>query len=191
MPDDYPTKAFPSAKAFSKWLENNHANAKGLWVRFYKKASGKKTVTYAEAVLEALCYGWIDGQAKRLDEDSYLQRFTPRRARSLWSEINTKHAARLIKEKRMKPAGLAQVQAAKKDGRWKAAYSPPSTAKPPKDFLDALSKFKEAEAFFSTLNRSNVFAIVYQLQTAKKPETRQRRLDKILDMMKRKQKWHP
>ena len=183
-------KAFPSATAFRKWLAAHQNETQGLWLRFFKKASGAKTITYLEALDEALCHGWIDGQVKPFDGQSWIQRFTPRRPRSGWSKRNTQFAERLIAEGRMTSAGLAQIEAAKADGRWAAAYDSPRTAAPPEDFLRALEKSKKAKAFFATLNKANVYAIVYRLQTAKKPETRERQLKVILEMLKRGEKFH-
>jgi uncharacterized protein YdeI (YjbR/CyaY-like superfamily) len=184
------TIAFKSAADFRRWLAAGHQTVDGIWLRIFKKDSGQKTVTYAEALDEALCFGWIDGQKKSYDEHSFLQKFTPRRARSGWSKINTQHAERLIKAGKMTPAGLAAIEAAKADGRWHAAYDSPRNAAPPQDFLDALEKNKKAKAFFETLNRANLYAIVYRLQTAKKPETRARRLQNILAMLNRGEKFH-
>jgi uncharacterized protein YdeI (YjbR/CyaY-like superfamily) len=184
-------KTFPSAPAFRDWLASHHGQTDGIWLCFFKKTSGEKSLTYSEALDEALCYGWIDGQAKAYDERSWLQRFTPRRPASPWSKINTRHAERLIKTGRMTPAGLKQVEAAKADGRWSAAYNSPRNAAPPEDFLKELDKDKKAKAFFTTLNKANIYAIVYRLQTAKKPETRQKRLKMILGMLSRGEKFHP
>jgi uncharacterized protein YdeI (YjbR/CyaY-like superfamily) len=181
---------FKSSAAFRRWLEKNHAESDGVWVRFFKKASREKSMTRTEALDQALCYGWIDGQAKPYDELSWLQKFTPRRPRSGWSKINTQHVERLTKAGVMAPAGLAAVEAAKADGRWKDAYDSPRNARPPADFLKALAKNKKAEAFFKTLNKANVYAIVYRLQTAKKPETRQKRMELILAMMTEGRRFH-
>jgi uncharacterized protein YdeI (YjbR/CyaY-like superfamily) len=188
MPE--PIVTSESARKWEAWLARNHARASGVWLRIFKKGSGHETVTYAEALDAALCYGWIDGQKRAGDAHSYLQRFCPRRARSGWSKVNTTHAERLIKEGKMRPAGLAQVDAAKKDGRWKAAYDPPAKSEVPRDFLAALRKDRKAHAFFQTLNRANVYAITYRLQTAKKPETRARRMQAILGMLARGEKFH-
>jgi len=184
------TLAFKSATAFRRWLAAKHQNIDGIWLRMFKKNSGKKTVTYAEALDEALCFGWIDGQRKTFDELSFIQKFTPRRARSGWSRRNTQHAERLIKTGQMTPAGLAAIEAAKADGRWQAAYSSPRNATPPEDFLKALGRNKKARSFFDTLSKANLYAIVYRLQTAKKPETRERRLQNILAMLSRGEKFH-
>ena len=184
------TLEFKSSGAFRKWLAVNHDKVNGIWLRFYKAKSGKSSVTYAEALDQALCYGWIDGQARPYDDDSWLQKFTPRRARSGWSKRNTLHVERLVKAGLMTPAGLKAVEAAKADGRWHAAYDSPRNAAPPEDFLKALSQDKKAKTFFETLNRANVYAIVYRLQTAKKPETRERRMRNILAMLSRGEKFH-
>ena len=181
---------FKTAAEFRAWLVANHDKCDGIWLRFFKKDSGKATVTYAEALDQALCFGWIDGQAKSLDALSWIQKFTPRRARSGWSKRNTEHVARLIRAGMMAPAGLLAVEAAKADGRWHTAYDSPRNAKPPEDFLAALRKNKKAKLFFETLNRANVYAIVYRLQTAKKPETRARRMENILAMLGRGEKFH-
>jgi uncharacterized protein YdeI (YjbR/CyaY-like superfamily) len=180
---ELPVLEFSSQQQWADWLEQNHAQAQGVWVKFAKKGSGARTVTYAEAVEEALCYGWIDGQAARHDDSYYLQRFTPRRARSRWSQINCGRAERLIAQKRMKAAGLAQVEAARDDGRWEAAYAPPSAATTPEDLQRALDENREAKAFFETLNAANRYAIIYRLNDAKRPETRARRLAEYVAML--------
>jgi uncharacterized protein YdeI (YjbR/CyaY-like superfamily) len=184
-------RQFKSSAALRLWLEKNHARSGGIWLRFFKKASGKKSVTRAEAIDQALCHGWIDGHAKPFDELSWLQKFTPRRSRSGWSKLNTQHVERLIKSGEMAPAGMKAVEAAKADGRWQAAYASPRNAVPPEDFLRALAKNKKAKAFFETLNRANIYSIVYRLQTAKKPETREKRMKLILAMMRQGKKFHP
>jgi uncharacterized protein YdeI (YjbR/CyaY-like superfamily) len=181
---------FRSSSAFRKWLATNHRQSDGIWLRIFKKNSGERTVSYAEALDEALCFGWIDGQKQSHDEVSWRQRFTPRRPKSGWSKINTQHAERLIQAGRMKAAGLAQIEAAKKDGRWTAAYDSPSKATFPDDFLAALRRNKKAQAFFESLNKANRYAIAYRLQTAKKPETRQRRMETILAMLARSEAFH-
>jgi uncharacterized protein YdeI (YjbR/CyaY-like superfamily) len=182
--------AFASAKTWAAWLKKQHAKSAGVWIKFFKKASGVPTVSYAQALDEALCWGWIDGQARPFDDDAYLQRFSPRRPRSGWSKRNCDHVTRLEKEGRIQPSGAAQVAAAKADGRWEQAYDSPSQAKVPDDFLQALAKHKGAEAFFKTLNRANQYSISYRLQTARRPETRARRFDQILQMMKEGEKFH-
>jgi len=184
------TERFRSAAEFRSWLETNHARSEGVWLRFYKKDAGVVSLTRPEALDLALCFGWIDGQAKPGDARSWLQRFTPRRPRSRWSKINTEHAERLIRAGAMAPAGLAAIAQAKADGRWKAAYDSPRGAAPPADFLRRLARSARAKAFYATLNRANVYAIVYRLQTAKKPETREKRLRAILAMLERGEKFH-
>jgi uncharacterized protein YdeI (YjbR/CyaY-like superfamily) len=148
-------------------------------------------VTYAEALDEALCYGWIDGQVKKYDADSFLRKFTPRRKRSIWSKINVGHATRLIDAGRMKPSGFKEVEDAKRDGRWTDAYDSPRRSTLPEDFVEALSKNKKARAFFETLNKANRYAITWRLQTARTPETRQRRLNAMLAMLAKREAFHP
>jgi uncharacterized protein YdeI (YjbR/CyaY-like superfamily) len=185
-----PVQFFKTARKWRRWLAKNCAKSDGVWLRIFKKNSDVATVSYAEALDEALCYGWIDGQKKACDAQSFLQKFTPRRAKSVWSKRNREHIARLTKEKRMTPAGLAQVEAAKKDGRWDAAYDASSTMTVPTDFLKELKKDKGAYAFFKTLSRANTYAIAWRLQTAKKPETRARRMQKLLAMLSEGKKLH-
>ena len=173
--------SFRSSSAFRKWLVANHDKSDGIWLRIFKKNSDTASITYAEALDEAICFGWIDGQKQKHDDESWLQKFTRRRARSGWSRI---------KAGRMKPPGHAEVDAAKKDGRWKAAYDSPSNAAISDDFLAALSKDAKAKAFFDSLNKANLYAISYRLQTAKKAETRQRRMEMILGMLARGEAFH-
>lgn len=155
-----------------------------------KKGSGKTTVTYLEALHVALCYGWIDGQVKTYDQQYYIQKFTPRRAKSLWSKLNVERAERLIKEGRMKPAGYKAIEKAKADGIWEAAYDPGSKMTIPEDFLQELKKNKEAEEFFKTLDKTNLFSIGFRLQTARKPETREKRMKEIIEMLSLGKKFH-
>lgn len=187
-PDAAKIKAFKSAKVLSKWLHANHASTDELWVKIFKKGSGIPSVTWHEVVIETLCWGWIDGVKKSLDDQAYLQRITPRKARSNWSRKNTEHVARLITEGRMEEPGLAQVNAAKDDGRWENAYAPASEMKVPEDFLAAVEKKPKVKQFFETLNKSNRYAIAYGLETAKKPETRERRFKKFMGMLVSKEK---
>jgi uncharacterized protein YdeI (YjbR/CyaY-like superfamily) len=187
---EQPIIAFASAEEFSQWLDKNHEKHPGIWLRIYKKASGHPTITYAEALDVALCYGWIDGQKQSHDADSWLQKFTRRGPRSGWSKINVGHFERLTREGRVKPAGHAVAQAAKADGRWERAYSSPGSFEMPADFLAALAKSPKAEAFFATLNRNNRFAICYRLQTARTPETRTKRLNDFIAMLKKGEKLH-
>ena len=185
------TLAFISSAAFREWLDTNYHRSEGLWLRIFKKSSDKASVTYQEALDNALCYGWIDGQKKPCDEDSWLQKFTPRRARSTWSKINTERAEHLVNAGLMQQAGLQAVKAAKSDGRWQTAYNSQHNSSVPEDFLKALAKNKKAKAFFETLSKANLYSIVYRLQEAKKPETREKRMRTILEMMDRGEKFHP
>ena len=185
-----PVRSFASEAAFEKWLQTNHAGSPGLWLQFFKKSATRKALTHKGALDAALCYGWIDGQLKKFDDISYLHKFTPRGAKSVWSKVNREHVERLKKEGRMRLAGLAAVAAAKKDGRWDKAYASPSKMEIPADFLKALAKDKKAKTFFDTLNRANRYSIAWRLQTAKKPETRQKRMDAIIAMLSRKEKFH-
>jgi uncharacterized protein YdeI (YjbR/CyaY-like superfamily) len=185
------TLQFKTAADFRRWLEKNHADSEGIWLRIFKKNSGRPSLTYPEALDEALCHGWIDGLKKSYDELSWIQRFTRRRPRSGWSKLNTQHVERLVKAGVMTPAGMEAVEAAKCDGRWQAAYSAPRDARVPEDFLEALSKNKKAMAFFRSLNKANIYALVYRLQTAKKPETRARRFKLFLQMMREGKRFHP
>ena len=182
--------SFKSASEFRAWLKSNHKQTEGIWLRMFKKDSGIESVNYSQALDQALCFGWIDGLKLPHDEKSWLQKFTPRKARSSWSKRNTEHVERLIKSGEMTAAGLGAVEAAKADGRWQQAYDSPGNAKPPADFLTALARNKKAKAFFESLNRANVYAIVYRLQTAKKPETREKRMKAILEMMRKGEKFH-
>lgn len=183
-------RKFSSAKKWRDWLEKNHELAEGLWLQLYKKDSGKKTVTHAEALDEALCFGWIDGQGKKYDEQSWIIKFTPRRPRSIWSKRNRQHIERLIKENKMTKHGLKEVEKAKADGRWQSAYDSQKDMKVPLDFIRELKKDKGAYNFFKTLNKSNIYAIAWRLQTAKKLETRARRMEVLLAKMKKQEKLH-
>ena len=187
---DQPVIPFSSAVVWEQWLEQNHEVANGIWLQFYKKNSGIASVNYAEALDVALCYGWIDGQSKSIDELSYKQHFTPRRPRSIWSKRNIGHIARLTEEGRMKPAGIKQAEAAKADGRWEQAYDSPGNMILPDDFIAELSKNKSASGFYDSLNKTNKYAICWRIQTARKPETREKRMKEILEMLERKEKFH-
>lgn len=184
------TLSFESSVEFRNWLKKNHKESSGIWLRIMKVSAGVPTVTYAQALDEALCFGWIDGQKKPYDSGSWLQKFTPRKARSQWSKKNTEHVERLIKAKKMTAAGLREVDAAKSDGRWKSAYDSFSNAKVPDDFLKELAKNKKAKAFFETLNKTNLFSIAYRLQTAKKAETKEKRMKAIIKMLENGEKFH-
>jgi uncharacterized protein YdeI (YjbR/CyaY-like superfamily) len=189
-PDSYPVMAFESSHAFESWLEKNHDQSDGIWLKIFKKDSGTKTVTYAEALDVALCYGWIDGQLRSFDELAYLQRFCPRRVKSIWSKINIGHVERLIETGRMQAAGLKAIEKAKTDGSWSNAYDSQSKMTLPDDFLKELAKNKKAETFFKSLNKTNLFSIGFRLQTAKKPETREKRMKEIIEMLAGGGKFH-
>lgn len=186
-----PILAFESQRAWEAWLEENFAASQGIWLKIAKKGSGVEGVSYAEAVEGALLYGWIDGQAASFDERFYIQRFTPRRARSKWSKINRAKVGALIEAGRMKPAGLAEIERARADGRWDAAYDSPSTATVPEDLRERLNENPKASALFEALNSTNRYAILYQIQDAKKPETRARRIEKYVAMLNRGEKPYP
>lgn len=187
---EYEILSFETKEAFHKWLDRNHKTSPGVWLKFYKKGSGVKSLVYAEALDEALCYGWIDSQVKSFDELAYLQKFTPRRTKSIWSKINTEHVQRLIDSGRMKPAGLAEVEEAKSDGRWNLAYDSSKTMEIPADLLSEIKKNKKAQSFFETLNQANLYAIGWRIQTAKKEETKEKRKTEILKMLERGEKFH-
>ena len=188
--EDKPTLAFKNGDAWAKWLETNHAKSSGVWLRMAKKASGIESITYAEALDVALAYGWIDGQSKSEGETHWVQKFTPRSARSIWSKRNCEKALGMIERGEMRPSGLAEVERAKKDGRWGRAYDSPSKSTVPNDLGAALSKSKRAKSFFESLDSRNRYAILFRLQTAKKPETRAKRLKLFVEMLKRGEKLH-
>ena len=188
---DLPVISFASRGAWEEWLAEEHATSSGLWLKLAKVGAGIDSVSYAEAVEVALCYGWIDGQAASLDETYWLQRFTPRRRRSRWSRINRDRATGLIERGEMKPAGLAEVERAKSDGRWDAAYESQSTATMPDDLHRALEENDAARAFFATLDSRNRYAILHRIQEAKKPETRARRIAKYVAMLNEHTKLYP
>jgi uncharacterized protein YdeI (YjbR/CyaY-like superfamily) len=181
--DDLPKMPFASAAEWEKWLEGNHAASDGVWIKMAKKGSGIESVRYPEVLESALCFGWIDGRREALDERYFLQRYTPRRPRSKWSRINREKAERLIAEGRMRPAGLAEVERAKADGRWEAAYESQRNISVPDDLQRELDVRPKAKAFFAELGSQNRYAILYRLQDAKRPETRARRLAKFVAML--------
>ena len=183
MAADLPILSFPTQAAFEAWLAGQHRSAPGVWVKFAKKGAGAPSVTKAQAVESALAYGWIDGLLRPFDEHWWLTRFTPRRPRSKWSRINCETAERLIAEGRMQPAGLAEVEAAKADGRWEAAYPSHRQIQVPDDLQEALDANPRAAAFFAQLDRNNRYAILYRLHDARKPETRARRLEQFVAML--------
>ena len=183
-------RAFDTPELLEKWLEANHATETEIWVRIFKKDSGTPTVTWDDCVVVALAWGWIDGQRKSLDEVSFIQRLTPRRAKSNWSKRNVEIAERLIGEGRMQPAGLVPIEAARQDGRWEAAYSGSSEMVIPEDFLLELESNLAAREFYATLNRQNLFAIYYRLTTAKRVETRKKRMTEILAQLAQGKAFH-
>lgn len=181
---------FKSAKAFEAWLKKNHATSDGLWLKIAKRGSNEPSVTYPEAVEIALCWGWIDGQKKSLDDQHYLQRFTPRRARSVWSKINVEKVQGLIEAGRMQAPGEAQVEAAKADGRWARAYDGARTSTVPEDLQAALEAEPAAKTFFASINASNRYAILWRIQTAARAETRARRIAQLVGMLARGETIH-
>jgi uncharacterized protein YdeI (YjbR/CyaY-like superfamily) len=192
VPDDLEVLPFATAEEWEAWLREHHETATaGLWIRFARKASGIPTVTYREALMVALRFGWIDGQARGHDESWYLQRFTPRRARSIWSKRNRDFATALIASGEMEPAGLREVERAKADGRWDAAYDAPSTATVPDDLQAALDANPAAAEFFAGLDGQNRYAILHRVQTAKRPETRARRIETFVAMLAAGEKIYP
>jgi uncharacterized protein YdeI (YjbR/CyaY-like superfamily) len=178
-----PIVQLPDPAAWEQWLEEHHGTVAGVWLKFAKKGTGVRTVVYAEALQSALCFGWIDGQVARYDEIYYLQRFTPRTKRSKWSQINVQHATRLIEAGRMRPAGLAHVQAAQADGRWEQAYEAQSQATVPADFQAALDAHPRAAAFFATLTGSTRYAFLYRLHHVKRPENRATRIADYIERL--------
>jgi len=185
-----PAIAFQTPQELGEWLAGHHRDSDEIWVRIFKAGSGKPSVTWADCVVEAIRFGWIDARKQPLDDESYLQRLTPRKPKSNWSEKNREHATRLIAEGRMTPAGLAHVEAAKADGRWDSAYSGSAAMAIPQDFLDALETRPSAKAFFASLDRRNLYSIYYRLQTAKRPETRAKRMAQILAQLDRGERFH-
>ncbi|RDI12457.1 YdeI family protein [Comamonas sp. AG1104] len=181
---------FKSAKAFEAWLKKNHATSEGLWLKIAKRGSNESSVTYPEAVEIALCWGWIDGQKKSFDDQHYLQRFTPRRARSVWSKINVEKVQALIEAGRMQAPGRAQVEAAKADGRWARAYDGARTSTVPEDLQAALEAEPAAKTFFASINASNRYAILWRIQTAARAETRARRIAQLVGMLARGETIH-
>ena len=192
MADELPELVVRDAAAWRTWLAGHHADPVGVWLVLAKKGTEKPTsLTYDQALEEALCHGWIDGQAGRRDEATYRQRFTPRRRRSAWSKRNTGIAERLIAEDRMRPAGHAEVERAKADGRWEAAYAGPASMEVPADLAEALAAEPKAQAMFEGLNSQNRYAILYRIATAKRAETRARKIEQFVAMLSRGETVHP
>ena len=187
---DLPTRPFATKKKWADWLSRQHDKSAGVWLKLAKKDSGFPSVTYDEAVAAALCYGWIDGQKKGFDEQYWLQKFTPRGPKSIWSKINTVKAEKLIASGEMKLSGLKAIEAAKNDGRWDAAYESQKNISIPEDFQVALDKNKKAKAFFATLKSSERYSFLFRIHTAKKPETRAKRIQQFVEMLERNEKIH-
>lgn len=185
-----PVIAFADADALENWLEREGERSPGLWIKFAKAGSGIESVSKAQAIDAALCHGWIDGQLDRYDDQYWLVRFTPRKARSKWSQVNRKRATELLDEGRIRPPGLAQIEAAKRDGRWQAAYAPASRAEVPADLQAALDKSPRAAAFFATLTGANRYAILYRIGAVKKAETRARKISHFIAMLERGETVH-
>jgi uncharacterized protein YdeI (YjbR/CyaY-like superfamily) len=190
-PRDLPVLAFKSQQAFDAWLASRPSDCRGLWLKVAKKSSGITSISRDEAVDAALCHGWIDGQLDRFDEAYWLIRFTPRQPTSRWSEKNRARVLELAGLGRVRAAGLSEIERAKKDGRWEAAYARQSTAEVPDDLRLALSNSRKAKAFFDTLDSKNRFAILYRVHDAKKPETRAARIAKFIAMLGAGETLHP
>jgi uncharacterized protein YdeI (YjbR/CyaY-like superfamily) len=190
MGEELSIHLFAGREEMEEWLEENHASSNGIWLKIAKKGAAEPSATYEEAVELSLCFGWIDSQVRRFDDQHYLQRFTPRRPRGRWSKINRKKAEALIAAGKMRPSGLEEIEAAKADGRWEAAYEGQRTATVPPDLQRELDANPKAAAFFAALSSANRYAIIYRLDDAKKPETRERRLKKFVDMLERGEKIH-
>lgn len=188
---EIPIIAFATPRDWADWLASNHAASRGLWLKLAKKGSGVESVTYPQALEVALAWGWIDGQKDSFDDTAWLQKFTPRGPRSIWSKINRDKALALIEAGEMKPPGLEQVERAKQDGRWEAAYDSPSRAAVPEDLSAALAANPRAAAFFSTLDSTNRYAVLFRIHTAKKAETRARRISQFVEMLARHEKLYP
>lgn len=190
-PTELPVVSFAETTEWSSWLASHHHSSVGLWIKIARKASGHASITYAEALDVALAWGWIDGQKGKLDEAWWLQKFTPRRARSMWSKINREKANALIAAGQMMPSGLAEVERAKKDGRWDRAYESQSRTSVPEDLEKALAASPRAGKFFATLDSRNRYAVLFRVQQAKKPETRARRIAQFVEMLAKGEKLHP
>ena len=189
--ENLPILSFDTQQDWETWLAEHHTDSKGIWLKIAKKETGVPSVSYSEALESALCYGWIDGQKDSFDDSYWLQKFTPRRPKSVWSKVNCDKATELIVKGRMQPAGLRQVGLAKADGRWESAYQSQSKITIPEDFQSELDKNQQAKEFFGTLNSANRYAILYRIETAKKPETRSARIQKFIEMLAKNEKIHP
>ena len=192
MPSDpLPVVSFESTDAWDAWLAAHHADSPGLWLKIAKKGAAGRSISYSDALDVALCHGWIDGQKGRFDDEYWLQRFTPRKPRSNWSKVNTERAAALIASGRMRPSGLREVEAAQADGRWEQAYESQSRVTVPEDLARALAANPRAGEFFATLDSANRYAVLYRIGTAKRPETRAKRIDAFVAMLSEHKKIHP
>jgi len=188
--DPLPIVLFDTPQTLERWLEEHHRSSPGVWMQIAKKGSGITSVTYQEALDIALCYGWVDSQKDKMDERTYLQRFTPRGAKSIWSQVNQTKVEALIASGRMQPAGLAAIEVAKANGQWDKAYASQSNAEVPEDFAAALERSPQAKAFFDTLNKSNKFAMLFRINNVKKQETRERKIREFVAMLERGEKIH-
>jgi uncharacterized protein YdeI (YjbR/CyaY-like superfamily) len=188
--NDLPTLPFANKKKWTDWLAKQYDKSAGVWLKLAKKNSGIVSITYEEALDVALCYGWIDGQKGSFDDQYWLQKFTPRGPKSIWSKVNTEKAERLIASGEMKPAGLKAIEMAKQDGRWDAAYSSQKNISVPEDFQSALNKNKKAKDFFATLKSAERYSFLFRIQTAKKAETRAKRIQQFVEMLEKNQKLH-
>jgi uncharacterized protein YdeI (YjbR/CyaY-like superfamily) len=189
--NDLPTITFENQQEWETWLKDHHADTNGIWLKLAKKGSGIPSVSYAEALESALCYGWIDGQKASFDEQYWLQKFTPRRPKSIWSQVNCAKAMALLAEGRMQPAGIRQMELAQADGRWDAAYASQSKITIPADLQSELDKNQQALNFFNMLDSGNRYAILFRIQAAKKPETRSARIQKFIEMLSKNEKIYP
>jgi uncharacterized protein YdeI (YjbR/CyaY-like superfamily) len=187
---ELPILPFASQSKWADWLAKQHDKSAGVWLKLAKKDSGIPTVIYAEALEVALCYGWIDGQRNGFDEKYFLQKFTPRRSKSIWSKINVEKVERLIASGQMKPAGLKAIESAKADGRWAQAYASQKNISVPEDFQSALDRNEKAKTFFETLNSTNRYPFLFRIETAKKAETRAKRIELFVEMLERNEKFH-
>jgi uncharacterized protein YdeI (YjbR/CyaY-like superfamily) len=190
LPTDFSIEFFASSADWEEWLKEHHADISGVWIKFAKKGSGIASLNYAQALDGALCYGWIDGQSKSIDDVYYLQKFTSRRPKSIWSKRNVGKVAELIKAGKMQPAGQAAIDVAKADGRWDQAYDSPSNSTMPSDFQEELDRHPKAKAFYETLNKTNTYAFLWRIQTAKKAETRAKRIALSIQMLEDGKTFH-
>ena len=183
--------SFETQQDWERWLTEHHTDTVGIWLKIAKKETGIPSVNYSEALDSALCYGWIDGQKASFDDQYWLQKFTPRRPKSIWSKVNCDKATALIAEGRMQPEGIRQVELAKADGRWESAYESQSKITIPADFQSELDKNPKAKDFFSKLDSANRYAFLFRIHAAKKPETRSAKIQKFVEMLNQQQKLHP